>query len=214
VFFRGFFRDAAPGRELLPLGFSWLFALWVAVEYYFGSPFFQSGISRPSSIWRIAFALFVYPFLGYVVADFVWFQRPHAPVVAVLAAVMGLVAFCVGTWIRLEMLVALLRAARQRSGGNAVRAKAAEFGQVPFRRLIGLRFQRLCRQPRYLGTLMQLLGAALFFRSWIGLVALAAIGFPLIVLQARSEDLRLSAGLGDEWTDYRESVPLLVPRPR
>jgi protein-S-isoprenylcysteine O-methyltransferase Ste14 len=186
----------------------------MSVEYYLGSPFFQSGVSRPAAHWRIAFAFFVYPYLGYVVADFLWYGCPPPSVVAVIAVILGTVAFVVGTWIRLEMLVGLVRVAQYQSAASVGRAKGLESGRVPFRRLTGLRLQRLCRQPRYLGTLMQLAGAALFFGSWTGLIALAAIGLPLILLQARSEDLRLSAGLGDEWTGYRESVPLLLPRLR
>jgi len=210
VFFRNFFADALPGQTALPLVFAFVFVLWLAVEYYFGSPFFQSGVVEHSAFWRGAFAFFVYPYLGYVAADFIWWHWTQIPVPAAVTGVLGLAVFGLGTFIRLDTLFGILGIAqvKRAPGGRQV----AERVFVPERKLVGIRLQKLSRHPRYLGTFVQLVGAALTFRSWGGLVLALAVGLPFIWVQVRYEDGRLRAMLKGDLQDYMAAVPLFWPR--
>jgi protein-S-isoprenylcysteine O-methyltransferase Ste14 len=211
VFFTNFFRDAIPDRMALPLLFAYLFVLWLSFEYYFGSPFFQSGVVEHSAFWRGVFAFFVYPFLGYLAADFIWWHWTQIPVPVAVTGLLGLAVFGIGTYLRLSTLFGLLRIAQ-------VKPPARGSGEgtlfLPEKRFVGLRFQRLARHPRYFATLVQLVGAALVFRSWGGLVLAAAIGLPLLLVQARYEDARLRDLLKHELRAYTETVPAFWPHLR
>ncbi len=209
VFFRNLLQDALPGGQVLPLVFAWCLVLWLAIEYYFGSPFFQSGVVEHSAFWRGVFAFFAYPLLGYVAADFIWWHWTQIPVPAVLAGVVGLLVFGLGTYIRLATLFDLLRIVRVKPG-----SKGGAVGQVtvPERQFVALRFQQLVRHPRYLGTLVQLVGAALVFRSWGGLVLVLLLGLPIVVQQVRYEDGQLERLLKGEGKEYMSRVARLWPQ--
>jgi len=85
IFFTNFFRDAVPDRMTLPVLFAYVFVLWLSLEYYLGSPFFQSGVVEHSALWRGVFAFFVYPFLAYLGADFIWWGWTQMPVPVAVA---------------------------------------------------------------------------------------------------------------------------------
>lgn len=180
VFFRNFFADALPGSSTLPTVFFYLLVAWLAVEYWFGSPFFQSGLVEPSPLWRGLFAFFVYPYFAYLVADFAWWRLTVIPVSQIVLAPVGLIVFGVGTYLRLRTLLDTVR-------GVAARTKTRK----GIFYILGLATYKMCRHPRYLATLFQLVGAALFFCSWGGLVLVGLVGFPLILAQARYEDRQL-----------------------
>lgn len=205
VFFRNFFLDAAPALALMPTAFAWLFVLWLALEYYFGSPFFQTGKVESSALWRGVFAFYVYPLLGYLVADYGWWGWTQFPLPPVVAWVLGMAVFALGTWLRLATLAVMVRLAREPAGGE---------GLLPLRKLVQQREWQIARHPRYLATLLQLVGAALAFNSWGGLALVLAIGLPLVLVQARHEDRGLRAALKSEFDRYAGEVPLLLPFPR
>ncbi len=207
VFFRNFFADAAPGRMVLPLVFACLLVLWLAVEYYFGSPFFQSGVVEPSPLWRGVFAFYVYPFFGYVAADSLWWHWTQIPFPAFVLWIPGVVLFALGAGVRLNLLFALARMASKQSGRGDGRSR------LPAREFTNLFLQRRCRHPRYLATLLQLVGAALAFGSWGGLALVLIIGLPLILVQAKHEDRQLRSLLKGEYERYVREVPLFWPRP-
>jgi protein-S-isoprenylcysteine O-methyltransferase Ste14 len=211
VFFTNFLRDVLPGAALLPALFSYLFVLWLSVEYYFGSPFFQSGVVEHSALWRGAFAFFAYPFLGYVAADFIWWHSTQVPVPPIVAGMLGLLVFGLGTYVRLDTLYGLLRIGQIRPPAKGAKEETVF---IPEKKFVGLRPQRMARHPRYLATLVQLVGAAVFFRSWGGIVLAFAIGLPLILLQVRYEDARLRDLLKIEFKSYIGSVPAFWPRLR
>jgi len=96
VFFHNFFADAAGDARLLPLVFSYVLVLWLAVEYYLGSPFFQSGVVEPAPFWRGVFAFFVYPYLGYLAADALWWRWTTVPVPMIVTWIPGMVLFGAG----------------------------------------------------------------------------------------------------------------------
>ena len=211
VFFTNFFHDALPDRMTLPVLFAYIFVLWLSFEYYFGSPFFQSGAVEHSALWRGVFAFFVYPFLGYVAADFIWWRWTQIPIPVAVTGLLGLAVFGVGTYLRLGTLFGLLGIVQVRPP-----ARGGKEGTLflPEKRFVSLRFQKLARHPRYLATLVQLVGAALVFRSWGGLILAAAIGLPLLLVQARYEDAHLRDLLKNVLKTYTATVPAFWPRLR
>jgi protein-S-isoprenylcysteine O-methyltransferase Ste14 len=209
VFFTNFFRDAIPDRMVLPVLFAYLFVLWLSLEYYFGSPFFQSGVVEHSALWRGVFAFFVYPLLAYVAADNIWWHWTQIPVPDIVTGLLGLVVFGVGTYLRLRTLLGLLGIAQVRP---PVWGSKEETLLLPEKRFVDLKFQRMTRHPRYLATFVQLVGAALVFRSWGGLLLATVLGLPLLLLQARYEDRHLRDLLRNELKAYTETVPAFWPR--
>ena len=209
IFFTNFFRYAIPGHMTLPVLFAYVFVLWLSLEYYFGSPFFQSGVVEHSALWRGVFAFFVYPFLAYLAADFVWWHWTQIPVPVVVTGFVGLAVFGIGTYVRLSTLFDILKIAQVRS---PARGSKEETLLLPEKRYVALRFQKLARHPRYFATFIQLVGAALVFRSWGGLVLAVGLGLPLLLLQARHEDEHLGDLLKNELKTYTASVPAFWPR--
>ncbi len=205
VFFTSFFSDAVPDRMVVPIIFAYLFVLWLAVEYYFGSPFFQSGVVEPSPLWRGVFAFFVYPYIGYVVADFIWWRLTQFPITHYIFGVLGLLIFGLGVYIRLATLFGLIKIAQIKPNT----------GEVVFspRRFLELKWQKVCRHPRYLGSLVQLTGIALIFNSWGGLLLVGVLGLPLILVQARYEEKALAPILKSEFAQFQR-VAMLLPRLR
>jgi protein-S-isoprenylcysteine O-methyltransferase Ste14 len=213
VLFWNLLGDALSTGSALPQVFAVLFVLWLGVEYYFGSPFFQSGAFGHSAFWRGVFAFFVYPFLGYVAADYIWWHKTQLPIPAAIAGVIGLVVFGLGTFIRLDTLVSLVRIVQYRLVQQSGKEKLFEI-VLPEREFTSLRLQRLCRHPRYLATMVQLLGAALAFNSWGGAVLALVLGAPLVWVQALAEDRGMRSSMKSGFDAYRSAVPLLLPRSR
>ncbi len=205
VFFTNFLADALPGSRLVPNIFAIVFVLWLGIEYYFGAPFFQSGIVEHSAFWRGVFAVFVYPFIGFVAADHIWLRWTQLPLPALGGAV-GLVLFLAGTLVRLDVLFGLLRIMRVKSRGRE------QVVTIPEKLVVGLRLFRVSRHPRDLGTFVQLLGIALVFSSWGGVILAVVIGLPLILVQVRHDDALLSELLGKEADHYFTTTPLFFPR--
>jgi protein-S-isoprenylcysteine O-methyltransferase Ste14 len=211
TFFTNFFRDAIPDRMTLPVLFAYVFVLWLSVEYYFGSPFFQSGAVEHSALWRGVFAFFVYPFLAYLGADFIWWHWTQIPVPVAVTGCLGLAVFGIGTYVRLGTLFDFLKIAQVRP---PARGSNEETLLLPEKRFVGLRFQKLARHPRYFATFVQLIGAALVFRSWGGLVLAIGLGLPLLLIQVKHENAHLRDVLRNELKVYTETVPSFWPRLR
>ncbi|MFO7651743.1 MAG: hypothetical protein R6X13_10450 [bacterium] len=207
VFFTNFLADALPDGRLLANIFAVLFVLWLGVEYYFAAPFFQSGVVEHSALWRGVFAFFVYPYIGFCAADFIWWRWTQLPLPAVVTGLLGLLVFAGGTLVRLDVLFGLLQIIQVRMLGKE------EHMTIPEKKLVAVRLMRLCRHPRYLGTFIQLIGVALVFNSWGGLLLAAAVGLPLILVQVRHDDARLRGVLKGESERYFGATPLLFPRP-
>jgi protein-S-isoprenylcysteine O-methyltransferase Ste14 len=126
-----------------------------------------------------------------------------------VTGLLGLVVFCAGTYARLGTLFDLLRIGQVRP---PARGDKEETVVLPEKRFVGLRFQKLARHPRYLATFIQLIGAALVFRSWGGLVLAFAVGLPLLLVQVRYEDAHLRNLLRSELKNYSGTVPAFWPR--
>jgi protein-S-isoprenylcysteine O-methyltransferase Ste14 len=207
VFFRNFFADALPGSLLLPVLFSYVFVLWLSVEYYVGSPFFQSGVVEPSALWRGVFAFFVYPFFGYVAADFIWWHWTQVPLPGAVFGVLGLAVFSLGVYVRLSTLFGIAGLDGHVKPGQAQRG-------FPEKKFCALPLQQVSRHPRHFAIVILLVGAALTFNSWGGLVLAGVLGLPLILVQVRHEDKLLRTLLKSEGKRYFEQVPKFWPRLR
>jgi len=69
---------------------------------------------------------------------------------------------------------------------------------------------RLVRHPRYLGGIVQGLGLALLFRSWIGL-ALTLVFAIVVLFRVRDEEAMMRREFGAEWEAYCRRSWRLVP---
>lgn len=68
----------------------------------------------------------------------------------------------------------------------------------------------LVRHPLYLGGIVAELGALLIFRNWAML--LIALNAPALMTRARREEVALADEFGEEWSEYKQRTPMLVPR--
>jgi protein-S-isoprenylcysteine O-methyltransferase Ste14 len=69
---------------------------------------------------------------------------------------------------------------------------------------------RLVRHPRYLGGILQGVGLALLFRSWIGLV-LTLVFAIIILFRIRDEEAMMRREFGAEWEAYCRKSWRLIP---
>ncbi len=69
---------------------------------------------------------------------------------------------------------------------------------------------RLVRHPRYLGILLLLSGVCLVFRSWLGLVLVAATAL-VLAWRVHDEEALMKRTFGAEWDTYRRRTWRIVP---
>jgi len=69
---------------------------------------------------------------------------------------------------------------------------------------------RLVRHPIYTGLLLAILGTAVAFGEWRGLLAFALLTGSLL-LKLRIEERLMSESFPDEYARYRAEVPALIP---
>lgn len=190
-FSRNFFEDAIPEKAIIPSVFFFIFVSWLAFEYYFGSPFFQSGLVEMSPLWRGFFALFFYPFFAFCVADFIWLHWGQLNLYPAINLI-GILIFLLGVLLRIYSLFILL--------------------SLPEKKFIPKGIFKACRQPRYLGTMIQLIGIASVFSSYLGIILTIFIGFSLILIEVRYEDKVLAEQFKTEYINYAKNVPVLIPK--
>lgn len=66
------------------------------------------------------------------------------------------------------------------------------------------------RHPMYLGLMLAALGSLLIYVTWTTL--LFACFAPLLIFRARREEATLAAEFGEQWQEYCQRVPALLPR--
>lgn len=71
----------------------------------------------------------------------------------------------------------------------------------------------ICRNPLYLATLLNVVSAALFFRSPYLLAAASLLGLSYAWLTIPDEERLLTGTLGEPYLEYCRRVPRLLPRP-
>ncbi|MFI5013400.1 MAG: methyltransferase family protein [Hyphomicrobiales bacterium] len=69
---------------------------------------------------------------------------------------------------------------------------------------------RFVRHPIYAGLLLAILGSAVAFGEWRGLLGLA-FAFIAIIHRVRAEDALMSETFGEEYRDYRRHTKALLP---
>ncbi|MCX7785465.1 MAG: hypothetical protein N2201_04470 [candidate division WOR-3 bacterium] len=191
-FSRNFFNSLVPTKSQIPIVFFIVLVLWMAVEYYFGSPFFQSGIVEISSKDRTIFSLFFYSTTIYSIADYSSLNWTQLNILYPYINILGLILFMVGVLLRYWTLLILIR--------------------TPIQKLIRKRVFQICRHPRYLATLTQIIAISLIFSTYLGLVLTIIIGLPIIYNQIKSEEILLSKLYKTEYDEYKQKIPMLIPK--
>ncbi|MFZ3072076.1 MAG: isoprenylcysteine carboxylmethyltransferase family protein [Thermodesulfobacteriota bacterium] len=81
----------------------------------------------------------------------------------------------------------------------------------------GLLFQTgpyaIVRHPLYVGSFLMLIGFLLILNMWVLWVVLLPFYVVFYVLTVISEESGLKRKIGEEWEEYRRSVPALIPMP-
>uniref|UniRef100_A0A7V5Y0K4 Isoprenylcysteine carboxylmethyltransferase family protein n=1 Tax=candidate division WOR-3 bacterium TaxID=2052148 RepID=A0A7V5Y0K4_UNCW3 len=167
-FFKNLFLSSLSYNQWLPIIFFIVLSYWMIIEYYFSSPFFQSGIYEYHKVLRTLYSLYFYPFLIFISVDYCYKNLSQINFLKPVINIFGLLIFLIGTALR---LITLFLALNSSSLNNLT--------QKPIYKKI--------RQPRYLATLIQLIGIAFTFSSFIGLLLLP-IGILIIIAEARYED--------------------------
>ena len=70
------------------------------------------------------------------------------------------------------------------------------------------------RHPVYVGALLIWCGLSLCFLSVVAAVLTALYVLPAYLLYMRSEEAMMLDSFGDQYSRYRQEVPMLLPRPR
>lgn len=183
-FTKNFLIDTTNGRFLIPLIFYIMIFLWLGIEYYFRSLFFQSGIFTDfNPILRTAFAVFFYSFLAISTWDFINSDKLFLPI-----SLLGLFVIGIGIYIRTKALLV------------QVRCKKIE-------NLFREKIYKIARHPRYIGMLFIIIATPLVFMSWRGAVILL-IGVLLTVTQMKYEEKVLSKRYGKIYIQHIKNTPL------
>ncbi len=80
----------------------------------------------------------------------------------------------------------------------------------PGHRLVTEGLYRHLRHPRYTGILFFLVGTALVYRSWLGLL-LAAVSLVVLLWRIHDEETLLRREFGAQWAAYAQKTPRLLP---
>jgi protein-S-isoprenylcysteine O-methyltransferase Ste14 len=190
-FSRNFFNSLTSEKALIPIIFFIILVLWMAFEYYFTSPFFQSGIVAIHGWLKLLFSLFFYVMAIYSIADYISLHWTQVSIAYPYLNIAGLIVFIIGVLIRLTTLFQLL---------NQTQNKFIRSGLF-----------NVCRHPRYLGTILQIIAIPLVFSSYLGLIASLSIGLLLIYLEMQTEEQVLLKQYRDEYVEYQKHVLFLFP---
>ncbi|MBS4015891.1 MAG: isoprenylcysteine carboxylmethyltransferase family protein [Candidatus Latescibacteria bacterium] len=190
-FSRNFFNSLTSDKAQIPVVFFIILVLWMTLEYYFASPFFQSGIVVMHGWLKLFFSLFFYVMAIYSITDYVSLNWTQVSFAYPYLNIAGLIVFALGVLIRLATLFHLLN--------------------QPQNKLVRSGLFNVCRHPRYLGTLLQIIAIPLIFSSYLGLIASLIFGLLLIYLEMQAEEQVLSKQYKDEYIEYQKHVPFLFP---
>ncbi len=187
---KNFFADAISERSIIPTLFFISLFFWMIIEYYFSSPFFQSGIFFFSPVLKNLFSLYFYPYLIFLVYDFGWWGRGQIKFLYPGINIIGLLLFFLGTLLRLFTLFLFI--------------------SNPLPKLVRAHLFKVSRHPRYLATLIQLISLPFVFSSLIGFFLLLP-GIFIVKKEAEFEDKQLREQLKRDYDRYLKDIPLLYP---
>lgn len=169
-FFKNLFLSSLSQNYLIPIIFFITLSYWMIIEYYFSSPFFQSGIVEYHQILRIIYSLYFYPFLILNGVDYCYSNFSQLEFLKGGINVFGLIIFFIGTFLRIiTLFIALI---------------------TPLKELPKKLIYKKISQPRYLATLIQLISIPFTFSSLLGFLLLP-LGILIIIYQAKYENKEL-----------------------
>lgn len=192
IFSRNFFPSLLQERTSIPIIFFIILVLWMAIEYYFVSPLWQSGIVQFHSITKLLFSLLFYGVTVYCIADYATLHKTQIGFAYPYLNIAGIVIFFIGVFIRLLTLFELLN--------------------LPVNKLPKSGSFNVCRHPRYLATLLQIIAIPLVFTSYLGLFINIIIGLVIIYRHIHLEEQLLIKQYKDEYIQYRNNVPFIIPK--
>lgn len=193
TFSKNFFSDAVGDNASIYIIFAVVFIIWMGIEFYFGFPFFQSGILREeNSFLKGLFGFFFYPFLGFCIADRIGFSWSQIKFISPFFRFLGFLIFLSGAVLRLYTLQYIVKS----------RSYKTLLKHPPY---------KLCRHPRYLATFLQVMGISLVFSSYLGIILGMGIGLPIILKEAQWEEKVLLKIYKGEYRIYKEKIPMLFP---
>lgn len=191
-FSRNFFPSLLTERTQIPVVFFFILVSWMAIEYYFTSPLWQSGLVAFRSIYKLLFSLLFYAGTIYCIADYSSLHFTQLSFAYPYLNIAGLIVFTIGVLIRLLTLFELY---------NQPENKLPKSGSF-----------NVCRHPRYLATLLQIIAIPLVFTSYLGLLINAIIGIVLIYKLLYIEEHLLLKKYPDEYLQYQTHVPFIIPK--
>ncbi|MEO0097554.1 MAG: hypothetical protein ABIK78_05615 [candidate division WOR-3 bacterium] len=166
-FFKNLFLSSLAKGALIPIIFFITLSFWMIIEYYFSSPFFQSGIVEYHQCLRIIYSLYFYPFLILNGVDYCYYHFSQLEFLKLGINIFGLIIFFIGTILRIvTLLIALTN---------------------PLKELPQKVIYKKISQPRYLATLIQLISIPFTFSSGLGFLFLP-LGILIIFYEARYEN--------------------------
>ncbi len=191
-FNRNFFPSLISERTQIPIIFFIIMILWMAIEYYFASPLWQSGMISFHSIYKLLFSLLFYAVTIYCIADYASLHITQISFAYPYLNIAGIIIFTLGVLIRLLTLFELL---------NLPPNKLPKSGTF-----------NTCRHPRYLGTLLQIIAIPLVFTSYFGLIIYLVFGMTFIYQLINIEERAFLKQYKDEYLQYQQNVPFIFPR--
>lgn len=191
-FSRNFFSSLVPDQAKLPIIFFLILVLWMSIEYYFGSPFYQTGIVAIPVLERIFFSIFFYANAIYCIADYSRLHWTQLTFLYPYLNIIGLVLFTIGVLLRYYTLFELLK--------------------LPTTKFPRSGLFNVCRHPRYLATIIQVIAIPMVFNSFLGLIIGLTIGLFLIYREMRAEEKILTEIFKEEYQQYQNNVPFIIPK--
>ncbi|MEO0091360.1 MAG: methyltransferase [candidate division WOR-3 bacterium] len=191
-FSRNFFNSLTPTKSQIPIIFFIILVLWMAIEYYFGSPFFQSGLVEIGSKRRSVFSLFFYSITIYSIADYSSLNWTQLNILYPYINILGLILFISGVLLRFWTLLILIR--------------------TPVQKLMSKKSFQICRHPRYLATLIQTISIPLVFSTYMGFILAVVVGALIINNEIKIEEIFLSKVYKTEYEEYKKKIPRLIPK--
>ncbi len=182
-FFKNFFADIAAGEAFLPTLYFTLCLLWLGVEFFFETLFYQSGLVESFNFWlKTGFAVYFYGLHALVGWDA--FAGTQVRFLFPILNIVGLIVLLAGIAVRLWALFAI-----QKHKKN-------------LRQVLSSPPWKWSRHPRYIGMLLIMFAVPLVFFSPWGMLATVVIGLPLWYLSIRWEERSLLKDWGNIYENY------------
>ena len=96
--------------------------------------------------------------------------------------------------------------------GFALHGDGTPAPMAPTKKLVAVGLHRYIRNPMYIGVALVVLGQAVLFRSWHVLEYLAIVLVLVNLFVLFYEEPTLTRQFGEEYLDYKKTVPRWIPR--